>query len=75
MVLLTGKFLSVSGRFTIAKAKLASSAAHAFGALRKAGDRLIGVRDVSEDSPQITQISLGSSPTVREGAVLNRLPR
>ena len=46
---LTAKRSKDSGRFTNAKASPALTAAHAFGGLITAGDRLTGVQGVSED--------------------------
>src|SRR5260370_37307698 len=48
MVFPTVKPLKGSGRSTSARAKLALTAARAFAGLRKAGDRLTGVRSASE---------------------------
>src|SRR5712671_6106010 len=72
MVLLTVKRLKGSGRFTNAKASLASSAARASDGSCTARDQLTGVRDVNDDDyPQTTQII----PTGRGGKTLIvRLP-
>ena len=59
MAFLMAKPSNGSGRCTNAKANPVSSVARAFAGLRTVGDRLTGVRSVSEDDcTQITQIGL-----------------